>query len=535
MGNECSCLNNITSLCSEDLSRAGNDDGLKNYINNNPKQNLSNYPISEKYDPMSSQINTTNDINSNNSNQVNFNKKKRQNKGKNNNPKIINCNVNNNKNNNKKNSKNNTKNNNKSNNNKSNKNSTKNNSNNSNNNSSINNNSTNYNYNNNLENKKSEEFQNSQKENEDSKESENDLNELCQKLNKYFLKIIKKKEYSRNIKKYKEEGDNLFNSCVQSIYSSNEILSKAEKSCKIKYKKKGYKDFYPKITPEEEEKMQYIPNKSKTIDNSIIINYQNKEYFEPKINGINDITWIYKGQANINSKPNGYGVKYVKNGIKEEGFWKDGQLTGWSQSIDCQGNILIGPFIEGKLTGKGIKYSFINNLLYKGDFAQSKKEGKGEEISNEGKFIGNFMNDKKNGEGKMIYSLSGDIYEGNYKDDLFDGKGHYIWKISGQEYTGEYKKGLMHGKGLFEWSEGEFYRGSFVNGKREGNGEIHWANGRSFIGPFVNGRPQGIGIFDNGNYYKGEIEFKDGKLNRDYLSKKYRGSETNSIQSSLEK
>ena len=135
----------------------------------------------------------------------------------------------------------------------------------------------------------------------------------------------------------------------------------------------------------------------------------------------------------------------------------------------------------------------------------------------------------------MIFALSGDIYEENYKDDLFDGKGHYKYNMSGQEYTGEYKNGLIHGKGLYEWSEGEFYRGNFVNGKKEGNGEMHWADGRSFIGPFINGRPQGIGIFDNGLNYKGEMEFIDGKLNRDYLSKKYRGSESNSLQSSLDR
>ena len=282
--------------------------------------------------------------------------------------------------------------------------------------------------------------------------------------------------------------------------------------------------------------MKYIPDESKTIDNSIIINYLNSENNnESNINGINDITWIYKGQANIYSIPNGYGVKHIKVGLKQEGFWKNGRLTGWSQTIDFQGNILIGPFIDGKVTGKGVKYSYLNNILYKGDIVQNKKEGIGEEISCEGNFSGHFSNDKKNGEGKMIFSLSGDIYEGNYKDDLFDGKGHYIWKVSGQEYTGEYKNGLMHGKGLYEWSEGEFYRGSFINGKKEGNGEIHWADGRSFIGPFVNGRPQGIGIFDNGLNYKGEMEFIDGKLNRDYLTKKYRGSESNSLQSSLDK
>ena len=128
----------------------------------------------------------------------------------------------------------------------------------------------------------------------------------------------------------------------------------------------------------------------------------------------------------------------------------------------------------------------------------------------------------------MIYKLSGDIYEGEYKNDLFDGNGHYIWKTSGQEYKGEYKNGLMNGKGLFEWAEGEFYRGNFVNGKKEGTGELHMGNGRSFIGPFANGRPNGIGVYDNGINFKGEMEFIDGKMNLDYIRRRY---STNSLKS----
>ena len=142
------------------------------------------------------------------------------------------------------------------------------------------------------------------------------------------------------------------------------------------------------------------------------------------------------------------------------------------------------------------------------------------------------MNDKKNGKGKLINNISGDIYDGNFKDDLFDGEGHYIYKISGQEYRGEYKNGLMHGKGIYEWSQGEYYKGNFINGKKEGYGEMHWADGRSYIGPFINGRPQGVGIYDNGINYKGELEFINGKINRDYLSRNYEGLDTNSIQSS---
>ena len=70
MGINCSCLNDITSLCSEDLSRQGNNKDIRTFINNNPKKNLTNYSISEKYDPMMSQRNTSNEIYSINSNQI---------------------------------------------------------------------------------------------------------------------------------------------------------------------------------------------------------------------------------------------------------------------------------------------------------------------------------------------------------------------------------------------------------------------------------------------------------------------------------
>ena len=188
MGNNCSCLSDMTSLCSEDLSQAGNNDGMTNRINNNPKKNL----ISPKYDTMISQ--TTNELNSINSNKINITKKRKQ---KQNNNKKNNKNILNNKN--------------------------------TNNIIIINNRG------NNIDNIKFEEFLNSPRAQEMSKKSENNSSyKLCMKLHKYFLKIIKKKSYLKNIKKYKEEGENLFNSCVKQIYISNEMLSKAEQSYKIK-------------------------------------------------------------------------------------------------------------------------------------------------------------------------------------------------------------------------------------------------------------------------------------------------------------
>ena len=518
MGISCSCLNDFTSLCSEDLSHNSNNKTSDNhYINNNPTANLTHIEEQEKYESKNDQQLTTmtdiqtnnvqnlpiknsldNEINITNSKGISRNKTKFNVNFKNDLNKMSTDNTNTKASNN-----------------------------------SID--SITLNKINNLKNKKFEEFIITEEEKENSiKMNENPSYNLSRKLHKYFLKLITKKKFMKNIKNYRQLGDNIFNKYVELFYNSNQILTKCELSCKIKYSQDGYKKFYQDISSNEEKEMKFIPDTSYTIDNSILIKYNN-DVHNDNID-INQIVYIFKGQVNLNGIPNGYGVKYSRNGfIKQEGYWKDGNQIGWSQSIDYQGNILMGPFDDNKINGKGMKYSFNNSSLYIGDIVNNKKEGIGEEIIKDGKYNGKFFNDKKNGEGKMVYNLSGDIYEGNFKNDVFDGKGHYIWKFSGHEYTGEYKNGLMHGKGLYEWSEGEYYRGDFLNGKREGIGEMHWANGRSFVGPFVNGRPHGIGIFDNDMNYKGEMEFIDGKLNREILNKKNKNSDTNSLQSSFDK
>ena len=308
MGSNCSCLNNITSLCSEDLSRANNTDIIENnLIKNNPTRNLQN---NEKLDNFESII-SVNDIKSINSTNINKN----------------------------------------------------------------------FTFNENFEEKEKKSIKNV---NENINKLEKSFNKLNPKnstiikLQKYILRIITKRQFMKNINKYKEEGNKLFNICVDIIYKSNELLLKAESICKIKYNKNGYKQFYENISKEEEEKMIYIPDESKTIDDTILIKYNNELE-----NNIKDVNWIYKGQTTINNIPNGFGVKYNKNGLKEEGYWKEGELVGWSQVIDYKGNIIMGPFDNGQVNGKGMKYNYMNNTLYKGDIVMDKKEGKGEEITNE--------------------------------------------------------------------------------------------------------------------------------------------------------
>ena len=347
-------------------------------------------------------------------------------------------------------------------------------------------------------------------------------NKMCITLHKYFVSLITRRKYKKNLKYFQEERNALYQKCLELIYELNPDLKKMEDISKIKYTSDGYLNYYKEA--KDQEKMKFDP-KTESFDNCIIINYE-----EDDSSSIEKMLWIYKGQVNKIGLPHGLGEKIFKSGIKQTGYWNEGQMSGWGMILDKKGSIFIGPFFDEKgVTGWGEKFTLRKRAVYKGEFMDGEKSGKGEEDSNEGSFVGNFYHDKKNGKGKMIYKLSGDIYEGDYKNDLFDGQGHYIWKTSGQQYTGDYKNGLMEGKGLFEYSEGEYYKGDFVNGKKEGQGELHMGNGRSYVGPFVNGRPNGIGVFDNGINFKGEIEFINGKMNINYLKEKYNNSTINTI------
>ena len=339
-------------------------------------------------------------------------------------------------------------------------------------------------------------------------------NKMCITLHKYFVSLITRRKYKKYLKYFLEEKNSLFQKCLDLIYNTNPDLQKIENISPIKYTPDGYLKYY--TDAKDQEKMKFDPKKD-SFDNCIIINYE-----EDDSSSIEKILWVYKGQVNKMGFPHGLGEKIFKKGIKKAGYWNSGQMSGWGMVMDIKGFIFIGPFFDEKgVTGNGEKFALRKRAVYKGEFMDGEKSGKGEEDSNEGFFEGNYYHDKKNGKGKMIYKLTGDIYEGDYKNDLFDGQGHYIWKITGQQYTGDYKEGLMHGKGLFEYSEGEYYKGDFVNGKKEGQGELHMGNGRVYIGPFVNGRPNGVGIFDNGFNFKGEAEFIDGKMNINYLKEKY--------------
>ena len=54
-------------------------------------------------------------------------------------------------------------------------------------------------------------------------------------------------------------------------------------------------------------------------------------------------------------------------------------------------------------------------------------------------------------------------------------------------YIGEFVNDVKNGKGIFKWQDGTQYEGEFLNGKQHGNGIITDKNGRKKDEKFHNG------------------------------------------------
>ena len=316
------------------------------------------------------------------------------------------------------------------------------------------------------------------------------------------------------------------------IEKNNEIINSIEKNFISKLTLKGeklflnekFEDNWKKYYNLEE--IEHILDKSKNIikknEKDIIINtkcllskYKNENCLYKGSLSLSSIqkNKNIKNTFNIDSLT-GKGSLYIKNGKKYEGNFINGELNGWCRYINTKGVCYEGLFINGVLNGKGEIIKIDDNRrkkIYKGDIKNFKKEGKGEEKTNDYFYEGDFVNDLRHGHGKIIfYNNDRDSYEGQFTYGEITGKGFYIWKNK-HTYLGEFVDGKMHGRGLYKWPDGNQYEGEYINNIKEGQGEFKWKDGRIYKGSFKKGKPHGKGlltingvtlnaIFDNGQY-----------------------------------
>ena len=138
-------------------------------------------------------------------------------------------------------------------------------------------------------------------------------------------------------------------------------------------------------------------------------------------------------------------------------------------------------------------------------------------IYDEGKYFGDFKDNKREGKGTMYYN-NGDKYEGFWENDRMEGKGTMYYN-NGDIYEGEWEKDIMNGRGIYFYHnniEFDKYEGEFNNGDMEGDGTLYYTNGDIFVGYFFKNNKIGEGkmYYNNGDIYEGNYinNMKDGKV-----------------------
>ena len=126
-------------------------------------------------------------------------------------------------------------------------------------------------------------------------------------------------------------------------------------------------------------------------------------------------------------------------------------------------------------------------------------------------YVGEFKDDKRNGQGTQTFASGSGGYTGEWKDGKYNGQGTYTFK--GTKYVGEFKDYKRDGQGTLTFATGEKYVGEFKNDNLHGQGTFTFRDGAVYVGEYKNGTYNGQGTLTvaNGNKYVGE--FKDGKFN----------------------
>ena len=87
-------------------------------------------------------------------------------------------------------------------------------------------------------------------------------------------------------------------------------------------------------------------------------------------------------------------------------------------------------------------------------------------------YMGNWEDGKRNGKG--IYKWRDEcMYIGEFKNNKMEGNGACYDANGRLIYEGGWKNNLAHGIGIYIWEEGKTYKGEFVHGKRHGQGTFY--------------------------------------------------------------
>ena len=152
-----------------------------------------------------------------------------------------------------------------------------------------------------------------------------------------------------------------------------------------------------------------------------------------------------------------------------EGQWKNRKMNGTGKLYFTNGWIYEGEIENDSIKGKGKLES--NSFTKEGLFieihddnivfiALNGSNGLYIDKLNSITYVGNFINDKLNGEGEIRYESY--TITGNFIDNKLEGRG-VIKFINGDRFEGIFKNGKRNGYGVFTFAKGGELRGRWLN------------------------------------------------------------------------
>ncbi len=223
----------------------------------------------------------------------------------------------------------------------------------------------------------------------------------------------------------------------------------------------------------------------------------------------NDFIKLYEGDW-VNNLFDGAGTLWNRNHFKlYEGNFKNGKKNGMGSQYYPDATY-VGNWVNDKRSGKG-KIIWNDGGSYDGDWADDKRNGKGKIVwKDSSNYYGDWVEDFRTGKGKYIWK-DGMVYEGDWVKGNREGKGKIIWP-DGSFYDGDWAEDARTGKAKYIWKDGAVYEGGWIKGNREGKGKMTWADGSSYDGDWMGNYINGYGkSIKNGEVYEGS--FTDGKKN----------------------
>ena len=343
--------------------------------------------------------------------------------------------------------------------------------------------------------------------------SDKNINNDIQKFNNIFYYNSKYSNvkndnynYSNNIVKINNDLNNKNNDLNYSINNKNEDLNyfnENEKNVKI--------------------------NNEKLSDSNNYYNHNNIIYSNNDTKEKNYIDNIYKKESNKIFTINKEGAiieklksLYLKYNAKilYKLLYKISKKLNQNNIKIYQYKMTNQEFIQNITNFNFIEYDVnlfpSNNYIYIGEKINNKKNGYGLEVFEDSNsyYFGKFINDRRIEICKYVINNENQKYHylGEVNDIHARGYGIYINDETGVKYEGEWKNSMKNGIGI-EIYKNNFYQGNFVNGKRNGIGEYFWERNVFYSGEWKNNLMDGIGIYNFNDYSIYEGNWKNNKMN----------------------